>query len=299
MKRSALTLALVMALVLPAIAQEKTDDEPLVAMINGQKVTVAKFNHLWEQIGPEMQKNYELSGGGKIGFLDNYIERILVVQQAVKENFDKRPSIVFELEKVRDSTVFNHYINDVVAPDVIPEADLRAYYNTHKPEFSQREARKARHIVATPISQPVYNSANDDAPTDDSARKKIAGLQKQLAKTPGNFADLASKFGEDLSAKSGGDLGWIEKGLLSAPLEKALFSLEVGQVSEVVHTEFGYHVIICEGIREAGIKPFEEARPAIAEKFASENRNDLISALRQLTNELRRSSTVTVFRENL
>lgn len=294
------TLALTILAALPLLAQAPGgDDEKIVAMINGEKLTVEKFNHLWDSLGLDMQKNYELNGGGKLGFLDNYIERRLILQQAVKESFDKQKSIAYQLENARDTAMFNLYVSEEIAADVIPEADLRAYYEANPREFRQRESRKARHIVATPYAQPVWNSANDDAQTPEDAEKKMQGIRKQLTGDLRQFSDLASQFGEDMSSRSGGDLGWIDRGAMDPAFDEALFALEPGQVSDVVKSEFGYHVILCEQARPAGVRPFEEVRSEIAKKLSKEKQAEIITALRTLTRDLRSSSSISIYRENL
>lgn len=299
--KTPLILALAMLAALPLVAQQKDmkDDEKIVAVINGETLTVEKFNHLWDAIGPEMQKNYEINGGGKLGFLDNYIERRLIVQQAIKENFDKQKSIAYQLESARDSTMFNLYISEVIAADVIPEADLRKYYDENPREFRQREARKARHIVVTPFEQVVVNSAGDDAKTEEDALKKIEGIRKQLSGDVRQFSDLAAKFNEDMSARSGGDLGWVDRGSMDPAFDDALFALEPGQLSEVVRSEYGFHVILCEQARPAGVKSFDEVRREIAKKLAQAKQAEVITALRALTRDLRSASSVTINRENL
>jgi len=296
-------IALTILAALPLLAQNtgetKADGEKIVAIINGEKLTVEKFDALWDALGPEMQKNYEMSGGGKLGFLDNYIERRLIVQQAIKENFDKKKSVAYQLESSRDATLFNLYVSDVIAANVIPEAELKKYYDEHSREFRQREARKARHIVATPGPGTVVNTAEDDATTPEDALKKMEGIRKQLTGDPAQFADLATKLSEDVAARSGGDLGWIDRGTMDPAFDAALFELEPGQVSDVIKTEFGYHVILCEQARPAGFKSFEEVKGEIAKKLASEKQADIIAALRAMTRDLREISSVTVNRENL
>lgn len=300
MKKTLLTLALAALTATGALAQAaKPAEEKIVARVNGEVITAAQFDYLWDALAPEMRQNYELTGGGKIGFLDNYIDRRLLLQEAIKEKFDQREDVKYEIERTRERVLINMYVEKVVAADVFPEAELRAQYQSNRREFARPERAKARHIVVTPVSMPVYNSANDDAQTEEQALQKIEMIKKLLAGPKTSFDDVASKYSEDLSAKSGGDLGWVSRGMLSGTLDEALFKLQPGETSGVLKTEFGFHVVRCEGREPAGFLTFEEARAQIVDKMMRERQTDLIAAGTALTKDLRRVSTITVYRENL
>lgn len=300
MKKTLLTLALATLTATGALAQgAKPAEEIIVARVNGEVITASQLNYLWNALAPEARQNYELAGGGKIGFLDNYIDRRLILQEAIKEKFDQRQDVQYEVERTRERVIINMYVEKVVAADVFPEAELREFYQSNRREFARPERAKARHIVVTPVSMPVYNSANDDANTEEAALKKIEMVKGLVSDPKASFADIASKYSEDLSAKSGGDLGWVTRGKLSPTLEEALFKLQPGETSGVIKTEFGFHVVRCEGREPAGFLSFEEARTQIVDRLMRERQTDVIAAGTALTKDLRRSSTITVYRENL
>jgi peptidyl-prolyl cis-trans isomerase C len=300
MKKTLLTLALVAITTTTALAQSaKPAEEKIVARVNGETISAALLDYLWNELPAETRQNYELNGGGKIGFLDNYIDRRLLLQQAIKEKFDQRDDVKYEVQRTREWVIINMYVEKVVAAEVVPDAEMRQYYDANRREFAKPERAKARHIMVTPSEMPVVNSANDDATTPEAALKKIEMISKLVADPKTKFPDIAGKYSEDLSAKSGGDLGWVAQGKLSGPLDEALFKLQPGQISGVVKTEFGYHIIRCEAREPAGFLSFEDAKPQIFEKLVKEHQTDVISVGTALTQDLRRSSAVTVFRENL
>ncbi|MGK2859389.1 MAG: peptidylprolyl isomerase [Thermoanaerobaculia bacterium] len=300
MKKMILTVVLATLTATSALAQGANPaEEKIAARVNGEVITAAQLDYLWNALPTEARQNYELAGGGKIGFLDNYIDRRLIVQEAIKEKFDKRQDVQYELERTRERVLINMYVEKVVAANVFPEAELREYYQSKRREFARPERIKARHIVVTPVAMPVYNSANDDAQSEEQAMKKIEMIKGLLADPKTSFSDLSSKYSEDLSAKSGGDLGWISRGKLSGPLEDALFKLQPGETSDVVKTEFGFHVVRCEAREPSGFLTFEEARQQIVDSMIKERQTEVISAGTKLTQELRRASSVTIHRENL
>ena len=139
----------------------------------------------------------------------------------------------------------------------INEADLRSYYDQNAARFGTKEERRASHIlISAPASAPAAER--------EKARAKAQQLLAEVKKAPGTFADLARKNSQDPgSAEKGGDLDFVTRGAMVKPFEDAMFALKKGEVSDVVETEFGYHIIQLNDIKPAVIQPFEQARAAI------------------------------------
>lgn len=279
----------------PAAANPR--EEKIVAVINGEKLSAAQLDRLYARISPQMRANYERSGG-KIQFLDQYINQRLLLQEAVKSRFDKRPDIAAELEAAKDSTLFDRYVREVVASEVISEAELRAYYDANRNNFLREETIKARHIISTPQAGNVANTLKDDAGSIEDARKKMMNLKKQLD-SGANFAELAASYSEDGSAASGGDLGWFGRGKMVGEFEQVAFALKPGETSDVIETQFGFHIVHVDEKKPGGVPPYEEVRGEIRERFMNERAEKVLERVSALTRELRTTSTVQINRENL
>lgn len=148
---------------------------------------------------------------------------------------------------------------DDVASQVPPvaEAEVRAYYEQNKSRYGQDEQRRASHILLTAGEG---GSAKDKA----GARKKADELLARLRANPAEFEKLARENSKDPgSAGQGGDLGWFGRGMMVKPFEDAAFALKEGQVSDVVESDFGFHIIRLTGTRGAQAKPFDEVRAQI------------------------------------
>ena len=148
---------------------------------------------------------------------------------------------------------------DDVASQVpaVTEAEARAYYEQNKSRFGQDEQRRASHILLTV-------GEGGTAKDKPSARKKAEELLARLRANPGDFDKLARENSKDPgSASSGGDLGWFGRGMMVKPFEDAVFSLKEGQTSEIVESDFGFHIIRLTGVRGAQTRPFEEVRAQI------------------------------------
>jgi peptidyl-prolyl cis-trans isomerase C len=294
-------VALTLGLAANALAQQapaaNPREEKIVAVINGEKLSAAQLDRLYARINPQMRANYERSGG-KIQFLDQYINQRLLLQEAVKSRFDKRPDIAAELEAAKDATLFDRYVREVVALEVISESEMRAFYDKNKNSFMREETVKARHIIATPQAGNVTNNLNDDAGSIEDARKKMMQLKKQLD-AGANFAELAASHSEDGSATSGGDLGWFGRGKMVGEFEEVAFSLKPGETSDVIETQFGFHIVRLDDRKAGGIPPYEEVRGEIRERFMNERAEKVLERVSALTRELRTTSTVQINRENL
>ena len=138
-----------------------------------------------------------------------------------------------------------------------PEDDLRAYYRENAARYTSAEERRASHILIT---------ADKDAPAAEKqkARARAEELLAQLRANPKSFAELARKQSQDPgSAPQGGDLGFFARGAMVKPFEDAVFAMKDGEISNVVESDFGYHVIQLTGVRGGQPRPFESVRAEI------------------------------------
>lgn len=147
---------------------------------------------------------------------------------------------------------------DAVAKTLrLSEADLRAYHEQNSANLAQKEQRRARHILLT---------VEASAPAEQKAKVKAEAekIRAQLSQTPQGFAELARTRSQDPgSATQGGDLDFFPRGAMVKPFEDVAFALKPGELSGVVETEFGYHIIEVTDIRRPAPEPFEKVRPRL------------------------------------
>jgi peptidyl-prolyl cis-trans isomerase D len=137
------------------------------------------------------------------------------------------------------------------------EQDVRTYYEQNVAKVTGQEERRASHIL---IASPKTASAADR----DKARAKAKDLLAQVRKNPESFADVAKKNSQDPgSAANGGDLDFFTRGAMTKPFEDAVFSMKKGDISDVVESDFGFHIIRLTDIRTPKQKTFEEVRPEL------------------------------------
>lgn len=297
MKRFVPALA-VLALAANLVAQSNPAPVPagpqsIAATINGEVLTMERLDLLYSRLSPEMRANYDRAGGKRV-YLNNYIEKRLLVQEAMKEGLHRRPEIEADMRAAADSVLFDRYVREMVAPEAVPDSDVRALYESTKNSYRTVEKVKARHIIASPAGGQVLNSTGDNAQSEEEALAKINRIAAQIRSGKITFEEAAKQFSEDASAAEGGDLGWFNRGMMVAPFEDAAFKLEKGKMSDVVKTEFGYHLIQLDDRMPAGVAPFEAVRYDVREKLLAERASQIMVAVNQLTKELRASSNIQV-----
>ncbi|MEO6032981.1 MAG: SurA N-terminal domain-containing protein [Burkholderiaceae bacterium] len=139
----------------------------------------------------------------------------------------------------------------------VSDEDLRAYYTQNEARYTTPEERRASHILV---------KAEKGAPAAEIAKAKARAesLLAEARKDPAGFAELARKNSEDPgSAEKGGDLDFFGRGAMVKPFESAAFALKPGEISDLVQSDFGFHIIKLTGVRGGEKRSFESVRPEI------------------------------------
>lgn len=167
--------------------------------------------------------------------------------ETVKDNYKTAPQI-----KLR----YLSYTYDDIADKVeIDEARIKEYYQENSAMFAEPEQRKAAHIL--------FKANDSDAEDTHKAQLAKASEVLEMARGGKNFAELAGEYSEGPSKDNGGALGFFGRGQMVPPFDQAVFSMGVGDISDVVKTQFGYHIILLEEIKEASKRSLEDAKDQI------------------------------------
>lgn len=154
-----------------------------------------------------------------------------------------------------------------VAASVAPctETDAKLYYYMNPNKFFRPETRQASHILIT---------VNPDYPENErsASYKRAQQVSLRLQKKPKRFSEQAMKYSECPTAMNGGTLGTLKRGTLFPSLDKELFRMKSGSVSDVIESPMGFHVLYCETVTPEGLVPLPEALPSIQEKLTDRNR---------------------------
>ena len=186
----------------------------------------------------------------------DFASQVTVTNEDLQAYYQAHPAQFQQLEQAAVEYVVLD-LESVRAGITLNEDDLRTYYKENVDRMAGKEERRASHILI---------NAPKDAPAADreKARARATELLEQVRKAPATFADVAGKVSDDKgSSTAGGDLNFFGRGAMVKPFEDAAFSLKKGEISDVVETDFGYHIIQLTDIKSPRLPSFEELRPTL------------------------------------
>jgi peptidyl-prolyl cis-trans isomerase C len=236
--------------------------DKVVITVGDQKLTFAEFQAIIDSL-PE-QYRVSARGPGRKQFADNLVRVMVLQQEGKRRKLDQTPAFKtqseFQTENVLAGITFEQMNKDLK----IDEADLKQYYEAHKNEFEQVHAR---HILVRFKGSPVALKPTQKDLTEEEALAKAQEIRKKLL-DGADFANLALIESDDVgSGNKGGDLGFFHHNQMVPPFEQAAFAMKVGDLSEPVKSQFGYHIIKVEAHET---KTFEEVKPEIEKKMRPE-----------------------------
>ena len=282
---------------MPAMAQEKQPSGENAAMVNGVAISMEQYTkELNVQLARGSQQGKQMSDDQlaalKNNILDSLIEREVLYQQSqksgiqvsdqkvddqlagIKKRFPNETEYKNALSKMnlsedevkaqikRGLSIRELIDQQITSKVVITDEESKAYYDKNPQMFKQPEQIKASHIL-------IKADAKADEAQKAEARKKIEEVQKKL-KDGGDFAALAKEYSEGPSSAKGGDLGYFRRGQMVKPFEEAALALKPNEVSDIVETRFGYHLIIVYDVKPAQTLAYADVKDKINQRMKQE-----------------------------
>ncbi len=184
----------------------------------------------------------------------SYLDQVTVSDEDVQKYYADNQEKYREPERIRIKLI--EFKPENFTEQVTPsDSDVQAYYDAHSEDYHRHEEVHARHIL--------FKVAPDASPDDKAAARKKAEDVLAKAKGGADFGELAKQFSQDTTASSGGDLGSFGHGVMTPAFETAAFALQPGQISDIVETPFGFHIIKVEEKTPDHVEKLEDVRPKI------------------------------------
>ncbi len=256
-----------------ALAKEPANGNKIAARAGKYVLTFEALNRKIKDLPPEYQKMVSQNPQLKKTIIDRWVQVSLLSQEARAHKLDRDKTISEKINEVVNIVLAQEFIGRYILDKVnVTDKDVSAYYAEHKHEFKDPEMIKARHIL---VRVPV------EAKPDDwiAAETRIHEIKKRLEGGE-DFAAAAKASSEDPGSEyKGGDLGFFPRGQMVPEFENAAFALKIGEVSEPVKTDFGYHIIKVEDRKEEKVKAPEEVKEDIQNKLITEKQEEAITKL--------------------
>ncbi len=244
----------------PAAAEKKPLPDP-VAVVNGVPISLAVYNVYAQQRQARMGDSD--TPAARKAIIDNLVLQELLMQQAQQQHLNDDPQVVAQIELMKRSVLANAVLRKVLSDKAPSEEQIKKEYETTVAAMGKKEY-KARHILVD---------------SEDKAKNLIEQIKKEKG---ANFSELAKANSSDSSAAEGGDLGWFALDAMVPPFGQAMTKLEKGKFTEQpVKTEFGWHIIILDDIRDTTPPPLEEVRPQIMQALQGKIINEYLEKLRK------------------
>jgi len=184
---------------------------------------------------------------------EQFLDKVKLAADAAQKYYDENKAQFEIAEQVKAEFLILSQ-DAIQSQATVSDAEVKSWYESHKDKYQQPEERRASHILIM--------AKNDGEKA--AAKAKAEDVLKEVRKAPAKFAELAKQYSQDPgSAKAGGDLGFFGRGSMVKAFEDTVFKQKEGEISDVLESEFGYHIIKLTGIKAAKVRSLDEVRADI------------------------------------
>ena len=253
---------------------EAPKDGKVVAEIGKEKITLDEINEMIKEIPEQYQA---VAQAQKDMLLDRLIDQKLLYGEASKLGLDKDPDVQKQLDETRKDILIRAYLKKEIMDTVkVTDEEAKKYYDANKDKIKEPEKINVSHILV-----------DNEAEAKDILAKLKGGA---------DFAALAKEKSKDASKEKGGEIGFIAKGQTAPEFEQAAFALQPGQISDVVKTQFGYHIIKVTEKQPEKVMAYDDIKDQLKQMLLSGKQKESFDALLK---DLREKNKVVVYKDVL
>ena len=248
---------LILAMAPIGCAKTPSPDDKVLARVSNKSITLKELKSKMAKT-PSYYQN--IVDRNKKRYLEEVIMEMLLYEEAVRRGLDKDREVMEVVNEARKKILIARLIkNEVEDKTEVGEVETMQFYEANKERFKSQALWRASHILV----------ANERDARD---------ILDQLAKGA-SFEELAKARSIDATASRGGDVGYFRLGQVVPDFEKACLKLEPGQTSDIVHTQFGYHIIRLTDKKAPAIQDYENVKDEIAGELKKRRRSELFDKL--------------------
>ncbi len=241
-----------------------------LATVNGVSISEQDVETMLQRLGSQRAARFE-SVQGRQRILEDLITQQLLLADAKENSLEQEEAFQEQLSKVKDDVLIQYSVQKLINAVQIDSKEVQEYYEQHKDEFMTGDSVQASHILLDneTVAQEVLGKLND-------------GM---------TFEEAANVFSKCQSEQNGGDLGFFTRGKMVQEFEEVAFAMEVGEISQPVKTQFGYHIIKLVARKPARPSVFAEVEDQLGQQLLETKRNE---TYQQKSQALRGKYTVVV-----
>ncbi len=218
------------------------DENKVLATVNGKDITEQDAYDFLNKLSPQVAFQFRSPEGIK-NLINELVNQELFYLNAIENGLDKEKDFIKDLEKIKKQVLIQYSVGKLFSGIEVKDEEIKDYYVNHQDNFKTPEKVRASHILVD---------------SEDKANNILDQLNNGMS-----FEEAARKYSNCPSKENGGDLGEFTRGQMVQEFEDAAFSMNQGQISEPVKTQFGYHIIKLISREEAGITPLEDVKEQI------------------------------------
>lgn len=240
-------------------------ENKVLAIVNGSVITEEDMKRTLLRFPQETQEHYKTEEGKK-QFLDQMINFELIYAHALDSDMKKDPDYIEQVRLIEKDVLIQIGVKNIMASVDTTEEEIKKYYEDNIQMFKSDETASAKHILV-----------------DDLEQMKEIKLEITNGMT---FEEAAKKYSKCPSSAQGGSLGDFSRGRMVPEFEEAAFKLQVGEISEPVKTQFGYHLIQLDEKTPGGTKSLEESKEVVVKNLLNQKQNEkYVSSIMELKNK--------------
>jgi peptidyl-prolyl cis-trans isomerase C len=245
--------------------------DPVIITAGDIKIRQSEFEAAIKTL-PEQYQQFA-TGTGKKQFAEDFLRMKILAVEGFKNNLQNDAEVVKQLNLMRENLVASAEVKKLEASLALDDAVLKKMYDDNKKDYEQVSAR---HILIAFKGSPAAQAGKKEL-TEDEAKAKAEDIRKQLA-AGADFAELAKKESDDTgSGGRGGDLGTFGHGQMVPEFESAAFGTKVGELSPVVRTQFGFHIL---KVEKRDLTPYENVKAGLEKNLRQTKLQEAIEALK-------------------
>lgn len=246
--------------------------ETILASFSGQTITLDEFNQLWEEVPADYKLQLD-----KSMVLDQMISEKLLIQEAKNIGLEEDNDVLEQIKKMTKQILVQVLIEKEILDKIkVNDEEVSEYYEQNKDSFTEKEQVHLYNILLE---------------TEEGAQDVLEQL-----KAGGDFSEIAIEKSAGPSAAQGGDLGYLTRGTIIPEIEEVVFALELDELSEIIKTDFGFHILKITEKKSETVKNLEEVKEDIIQTLLPDKQKE---AFENLLEELKIKSEIEINEEAL